>query len=382
MQKTPKSGGNNHLNAKQPNKVKSFITNWLLRFKKTSTIKKVLIVFLLIFVLFLAQAYAIAFWYQQKHKNEPVNFGVTFISNYAEYYGLDPQQTMYALRDDLGFKRFRLVSYWKDIETSPGVYDFSELDWQFKAVNEVNGQVTLALGLRQPRWPECHAPAWVDAKNQQQWYPQLLNFTQAVIDRYKDNPALVSYQLENEYFLSVFGECQHFGAPRSRLVDEFNFVKKIDPNTPIILSYANNYFGVATGKPRGDVYGVSVYDRVFESRYLKRYVNYPFAPWYYSWRAGLQQILTGRPSMLHELQTEPWAPTDIKSASTQEQYKSMSPKILQDQIKFGLDTGFKDIDLWGGEWWYWRKQTQNDPKVWEAVRESINSACSKQDCVQ
>jgi len=346
-------------------------------FKKLSILKKSLFILLITAVLFVAQAYAIALWYQKKHANEPLTFGVTFIPNYARFFDLDPQETMLALRDDLGFKRFRLVSYWKDIEKAPGQYDFSELDWQFEKVNEVGGEVSLAIGLRQPRWPECHAPEWVKAENKEEWYPQLKNFMAAVIERYGDNPALVSYQLENEYFLGVFGECSHYGIERERLVDEYNHVKSLDSNTPVILSYANNYFGVATGEPQPDQVGVSVYKRVWEQTVTKRYFEYPFPSWYYSWRAGLQEIIKGQDSMLHELQAEPWTPSDVKSVSIEEQSKSMDAARLKERISYGAATGFRDIDLWGGEWWYWRKEAKNDPSLWEAVREQLQQEYSE-----
>jgi hypothetical protein len=330
---------------------------------------KIVVLLLMVMVLLVAQAYGLAFWYQKKHQNEPLTFGVTYISNYAEYYGLDSQETLLALRDDLGFKRFRLVSYWKDIEKEKDVYDFSDLDWQFEKINEVGGEVTLSIGLRQPRWPECHAPEWVDHNQRDIWYPELKKYMQKVIERYKDNPALVSYQLENEYFLGVFGECEQFGIDRERLVEEYDLVKSIDTNTPIIVSLSNNYLGIPIGDPRPDQFGVSVYKRVFDETITKRYFEYPFPSWWYTWRAALTEIFTGKDSMLHELQTEPWVPGGVKEASIEEQDKSMDAERLKERINYGVATGFRDIDLWGGEWWYWRKEALNDPSLWEAVRE-------------
>jgi hypothetical protein len=324
-------------------------------------------------MLFTAQAYLVAVWYQQKHKNEKLTYGVTFISGYARYFDLDPHETMLALRDDLGFKRFRLVSYWDEIEKTQGTYDFSDLDWQFDRVDEVGGQVSLAIGLRQPRWPECHAPTWVDPAKNDVWNPELQKFMKAVIERYKDRPSLKSYQLENEYFLGVFGECKAFGSDRQRLIDEYNLVKATDSKTPVIVSLSNNYLGVPVGQPRPDVFGVSVYKRVFDQTITKRYFEYPFASWHYASRAGWSELLTGRPSMLHELQAEPWPPTDIKSASIEEQDKSMNAKRLKERIDYGEATGFRDIDLWGGEWWYWRKVKMGDPSLWEAVRNNISA---------
>jgi hypothetical protein len=87
--------------------------------------------------------------------------------------------------------------------------NFAELDQQFKSAEDAGVKISLAIGLRQPRWPECHSPNWaqVDHTPQKVWYPKLKTFMKAVIERYKDKPNLDSYQLENEYFLKVFGEC-------------------------------------------------------------------------------------------------------------------------------------------------------------------------------
>jgi hypothetical protein len=343
---------------------KEFYTNWMKNHKLLVGIA--VTVGLVVLVSFL-----IARWYIVRHRDEPLKFGVSYISNYAEYLGLDPKETFYALRDDLGFDRFRLVSYWKDIEKERGTYDFTDLDWQFDAVEEVGGEVTLAIGLRQPRWPECHAPEWHHDQSVDVWYPELKEFMTAVINRYKDRPSLVSYQLENEFFLSVFGECTQFGFDRWRLEDEFAHVKSLDPDTPIILSLANNYFGVPTGSPRADIFGVSVYKRVYDYTVTKRYLEYPFPPWYYSFRAGVTEILTGRKSMLHELQAEPWTPVGMVDAPIEEQERSMNVDRLRDRFKYADDTGFREADLWGGEWWYWRKKAFNDPSLWETVREQM-----------
>jgi hypothetical protein len=337
--------------------------------KRLKLWQKIIILFALGLIIFVGQAYATALWYQRKHSSEPLVYGVSYIADYARYLNVDPKETLLALRDDLNFKRFRLVSYWDNIEKVPGKYDFSELDWQFEKINEVGGEVSLSIGLRQPRWPECHQPSWMDKQPRSVWYPELKKFMTAVVQRYKDNPALVSYQLENEYYLRVFADC---GDPdRQRLIEEFELVKKIDPNTPIIISLSNNYLGIPVGKPRADQIGVSVYKRVWDKTITKRYFEYPFPSWYYSWRAGMTEIVTGKSSMLHELQAEPWPPMPVPEASIEEQNKSMDAKRLAERIRYGKDTGFRDIDLWGGEWWYWRKIKFNDPSLWNTVKREI-----------
>src|SRR3990167_634455 len=202
--------------------------------------RKALVLLLAIVIGWSFISYGVAFWYKEKHDNEPLIIGTTFISDYAKSFGLSPEDTLKAIFSDLGIKKIRFVSYWKHIEPTPGVYDFSGLDWQFEMAKKYNAKVSLAIGLRQPRWPECHEPKWADiSAPQDQWQPQLNEYMAAVINRYKNNPELVSYQLENEYFMSIFGECKNFN--RQRLVDEFNMVKRLDPKHPVIISRSNNW---------------------------------------------------------------------------------------------------------------------------------------------
>ena len=88
----------------------------------------------------------------------------------------------------------------------------------------------------------------------------------------------------------------------------------------------------------------------------------------------MTEIVTGKSSMLHELQAEPWPPTGILSASQPELSKSMNAKLLGERIKYGKDTGFKDIDLWGGEYWYYQKIKFNDPSLWNTVLKAVQQA--------
>lgn len=323
-----------------------------------------------IIIVLVGLMYGTARWYMYRHADEPLTIGATFIPSYAEYFDLNPEDTMQAIIDDLGIRRFRLVSYWNRIEPEKGQYNWDELDWQFDKVEENGGTVSLAIGLRQPRWPECHWPQWAQDEPQEVWQEDLLTYMGAVIERYKDRASLVSYQLENEYFLDVFGDCPDH--TRERLVKEFDFVRDLDPDTPIIVSRSNNAVpSWPVGAPRGDKIGASIYKRVWDRTVTKRYFEYPFPPWYYAFLAGGAELTTGRNTFIHELQLEPWPPEDIKSASLEEQDKSLPPEDLADRIQYGVDTGMRTIDFWGVEWWYWRKIKMNDPSFWEIGRDKI-----------
>ncbi len=327
----------------------------------------------IVFALILGMSYGVAQWYIAKHADEPLTIGATFIPWYAEYLGLNPEQTMDAMIDELEIRRFRLVSYWDKHEAAPGEYDFSALDWQFDKVEEAGGTVSLAIGLRQPRWPECHWPQWAQELPQDQWEQELKKYMGVVIDRYKDRPSLESYQLENEFFLSVFGKCPDHS--RERLIDEFNFVKSVDPNKPLIVSRSNNATpSWPVGEPRADLIGASIYKRVWDKTITKRYFEYPLPSWFYAFLAGGAELTTGRNTFIHELQAEAWLPPGYKMnviADIPEQDKSFNAQSLEDRIQYSVDSGIRTMDLWGVEWWYWRKVQANDPSIWNAGRQKL-----------
>lgn len=336
--------------------------------------RKSLIILLAIVLIFTAGGWSVAQWYINKHKSEPLIYGTTFVPNYATALGLEPESTLDAILGDLDIDRIRLVSYWKDIESTQGTYDFSGLDWQFALAEKYGAKVSLAVGLRQPRWPECHEPTWALEMEKKDWQPRLYAYMTAVIERYKSHPSLMEYQLENEFFMEVFGECRDFD--RSRLVEEYKLVKRLDPARPVIVSRSNNWVGLPVGQPRPDMFGISVYKRVWDKTVTKRYFEYPLPAWFYGMLAGGGELVTGKKMFIHELQAEPWTPNDlfITETSVDEQFKSFNADRFKDRIEYAKATGMRTIDLWGAEWWYWLKQKHGDMSVWNVAKDAIKDA--------
>lgn len=324
-------------------------------------------------ILILLGLYGVARWYVAANNDKPLQLGVTFIPDYAHSLGLDEKKAMDALINEVGVRHFRLVSYWNKYESEQGKYDFSDLDWQFEKAEKANAKVSLALGLRQPRWPECHMPDWARSQPVKQWQPALEKYIKTVVDRYKDSPSLESYQLENEYFLHVFADCP--GTTRERLITEFDLVKKSDPSKPIIMTRSTNNPSLVLSNPLPDLVGMSVYRRVWNENIYKGYYNYPLPSWYYAGIAGLQKIFTGKDSMLHEMQMEPWPPGGrfIADVPVKEQDESMNAAVFKDRVDFAKNTGMRTIDLWGAEWWYWRKEKANDPSLWDEAKRAFEN---------
>lgn len=341
---------------------------------KNKWLRRAFITLATVVVLALAGMYGIARWYIWSERNVPLTMGVTFIPSYAKYLGVDPQQTYTAILDDLKVRHIRLTSYWDTTEPRPGHYDFRQLDWQFKMAEQRGAKISLSIGLRQPRWPECHMPSWVANEPVETWQPQLATFIGTVVNRYKNSPSLDSYQLENEYFLSVFGTCTNFD--RQRLINEFNLVKKLDPNHKVIIARSNNALGTPINQPIPDEFGVSVYKRVWDATITHRYVEYPFPAWFYAFLAGTEKIIWGKDTVIHELQAEPWAPRGkgVPQTSLDEQNKSLDAARFKHRIGYGKGTGMKTIDLWGAEYWYYRKTVLHEPDIWNIARQEFTTS--------
>jgi hypothetical protein len=300
--------------------------------------------------------------------NVPVNmpqFGVSFSVKQCRAFQLQQKPVLQALLQDLGVRRFRLMSYWNECQPTPDTYNFAHLDEQIGVISQARGVIILCLGARQPRWPESHWPLWALDLPQAERYQALYAFIQAVVDRYKDNVAIISYQLENEALNRGFGQNGDFN--RQRLRREFQLVRQLDTSRPIIMSTSNTW-GIPLRAPRPDLFGFTLY----KTMYQKGAYHSSYLPnWWYVVRAKLINLLTSRGSFIHELQAEPWGPKAIWEMTIAEQNQSMSVQQLQANLAAGKSTNLYPLDLWGAEWWYWRKTHLNDSSLWHVVKNQI-----------
>lgn len=300
--------------------------------------------------------------------NPNPDYGVSFSIKYANELGVDWRKNYLALLNDLGFKKVRLMSYWDQIEPKEGEYDFSDLDWQFKQAHESGAKVSLMLGQRQPRWPECHTPDWTNQLTQAERQLYLERFITKVVNRYLDHPALEAWQLENEALNRYFGECELLEP--AYINREFNLVKSLDKSHPVVMSLSDQH-GLPLDGPVPDIYGFSVYRTFYNTVGPDGYITYPTPLWYHRMRAGIIKLVHSKPIILHELQAEPWGPEPTKNLSVDEQNKSLSPQRLRKNINFAKQIGLKEIYFWGGEFWYWRKEHFNDSSYWGIIRYEI-----------
>lgn len=325
-------------------------------------IKKVLkYLFLIIIGLLLIPACYFFLGFSSKEKD--ISWGVTFSQKHSRDLGLDWKQNYLALLDDLKVKKLRLIAYWDLVEPEKGKYTFEDLDWQVNEATSRGAKVIIVAGLKTPRWPECHLPQWaagLDKKEQQQ---SIIGVLRETVLRYKANSLVVAWQVENEPFFK-FGECPWFD--KEFLKEEISLVKSLDQKPVIVSDSGEMSFWLKPAK-MGDIVGTTMYRQVW-SEDFNRSLRYPLPPVFYSRKAQIVKRLFGKEVICVELQAEPWGRLLLYDLPLSEQLKSMNLEQFKKNIDFARKTGLKEFYLWGAEWWYWLKEKQNMPEIWDEAR--------------
>jgi len=319
---------------------------------------------LVLFIVFVSLAILLLV---QKPEPKQIEYGMSFNTPYALELGLNWQETYDAVIDDLQVRHLRLAAHWPMVEPEKDVYNFSELDYQIEKAEAVGATVILAVGRRLPRWPECHIPDWAEGLTWEEQKNELREYLEAVVDRYKDNSAVIWWQVENEPYLTVFA-WEHCGnLDEDFLTEEIALVKSLDPIRPVLVTDSGN-LGVWTGAYRqGDVFGTSVYVYFWNPELGQFRTVLP--PWWYRLKEGVIELLYGKKeTVLIELSAEPWLLEPVTQVSMETQYSRMDINKFNDILKYAHDTRYQKQYLWGAEWWYWLKE-HGHKEMWERGQE-------------
>ena len=331
------------------------------------TLKKLKIFLtILIIVIFIGMLFTLGKVYNKKE----LQYGVTFSQKHAESLELDWKTVFINILDDLKVRRLRLVAYWDILEPQDDFFNYSDLDWQITEAEKRGAEVILAVGMRLPRWPECHIPLWAKKLQKEQREKEILNYMEKTITRYKDYNNIKFWQIENEPFLLDFGECPTLDV--DFLDKEINLVKNIS-NKPIIITDSGELSLWIQAAKRSSVFGTSLYLKTFSSR-LNRYIHYPITPKFFHLKKNITKLFTHpKEFIVIELQAEPWGPIAYQHMSREERSMTMDIKKFKEIINFSHQAGFKTFYLWGVEWWYWDKEINNYPALWEESKKLFNN---------
>ncbi len=324
-------------------------------------IRIVLIVFLSFIFLFL-----LLFFIGFPGGAEDINWGVNFSQKHTRKLGLDWQQTYLALLGDLGADKVKIAAHWDLLEPERGEYDFEDLDWQIRKAKEEEAKVLLALGMKTPRWPECHIPSWAEGLSGEEQKKRILKMIEEVVSRYRSEETIWAWQVENEPFFE-FGDCP-WQITGDFLEKEVALAREKDSlNRPIVITGSGEFSFWIKPARIGDIVGTTLYKRVWMKE-IETYFTHFLPPTFYSRKAKMINWLFDKEVICVELQAEPWTPFLIYNSSLEEQKKTMDLEQFQKNVNFAKRTGLKEFYFWGAEWWFWLKEKKGEPEIWQEAK--------------
>jgi hypothetical protein len=342
---------------------------WLIKkFFSLKLVKVVLVAILLI--LFVPLVF---FFFMRPKVQHDINYGVTFSKKYATELGLDWKDAYLKTLDDLNVQNIRLVVYWDEAEPKRDTYDFSDVIWQLEEAKKRDVFVIVTLGRKVPRWPECFEPDWwryLDSKEVQE--NELHEYVKQVVLALQDYDNITMWQIENEPFWP-FGECPII--KKGVVEREIQEVRSVD-NRPILVQDSGEGGFWFPSYRLGDYLAISMYRKIwydFWGVFLGNsiYFKYPLAHWTYKIKADLVGV-PYRKIIVTELQAEPWGPAINSKLTDEQKNKTMSRHDFIATLNYAQKAGFKDLYLWGVEWWLWEKEMNNNPFYWDTAKALFN----------
>jgi len=325
----------------------------------------------------------------------PVQVGISFSPPRAAYLGLDPRSAFTRL-EAMHFRVIRLSTYWDDVDQT----GYAQLDWMMNEAKRAHQPIVLTVGMKALGWPEFFIPASAvpasglrqgqDVASDSSLRDAALAFVNDTVLRYRDNPALVAWQVENEPFNRAGP--QRLWIDAEFLHDEITSVRQLDTHRrPLIVnafSHFNLIFDQASARQgfdlrqwlgfnadsaerdglavlnRGDVLGLDVYTAIGYQFLGQDHMSYADSDW--PDRLALVRDLArqqGKPVWITEAQAEPWesAPNNYTDP------KSTSPRAIRSIFANLKDAGFTTVLFWGSEYWLWR-QDHGDSRWIETIK--------------
>lgn len=309
----------------------------------------------------------------------PVQVGTSFSPRHATYLGLDWKES-YRRLEGMHFKVIRLSAYWDQVDQE----GYDQLDWLLSE-SVVSGQpVVLSVGMKGLGWPEFYIPPQLqprtpdggDVGQDPVLRAATVDFVSATAGRYRDNPAIVAWQVENEP-LNPAGPHRWF-IGRDLLAAEVAALRQVDDRRPVIINafgHFNMLFDRASNRSgfdlrsllgfesdtaeahslgvlaKGDILGLDVYTEIGYNFLGQEGVSHAGSDWASKaghWRTvALEQ---GKQAWITEAQAEPWE----ASMNSYGDPRSTAAEDIHSRFASIRAEGFGTILLWGAEYWLWR----------------------------
>ena len=280
----------------------------------------------------------------------------------------------------MGFSVIRLSASWREIAE----LGWASLDWLLEHAASAGQPVLLTVGMKALGWPEFHLPEGVLEPDAVDVRRRALSHVRAVVRRYRENPQLRVWQVENEPF--------NRSGPRARWISrdqvrrEAGAIRQLDSRRPLaVTTFAHFGEGLDRASSRhqsewkrrlglvipaerealavlrqGDILGVDVYRSIGwvdagNTAQIARAVEDQL-----EWLAGWQRIARsqGKRFWVTESQAEPWEARRATHANP----VTVAPLDIGELVQELRGIGVERILLWGSEYWLWR--AENGDRRW------------------
>jgi len=325
----------------------------------------------------------------------PVQVGISFSPIRAGYLGLDYRAAFKRL-EAMHFRVIRLSSYWDQVDKE----GYDQLDWLMNEAQRARQPLVLTVGMKALGWPEFYVPTSVkdltslnqgqDVASDSSLRAATLAFVEDTVLRYRDNSALVAWQIENEPFNRAGP--QRLWIDAEFLRDEITSVRRLDHHhRPLIVnafSHFNLVFDQASARQGfdlrqwlgfdadsaerdslavlnpGDVLGLDVYTAIGYQFLGQDHLSRADGDWP-DRLARVRDLAKrqGKQAWITEAQAEPWE----SAADTYTKPKSTNPAAMRSLFENLKDAGYGTVLFWGSEYWLWRADN-GDPRWIDAVR--------------
>lgn len=329
--------------------------------------------------------------------------GISFRPLQARDQGLEPREALARLLGE-PFDVVRLAAYWNRLEPGTDRFEPAELDWQLEAVESAGRRAIVVLGaVKSFGYPEMFVPAHRLERPLPEGrlvapasHPALLDaavsFVTSLVERYRDHPAIVAWQVENEA-VDPLGFEHSWRLSEAFVEAELAAVRRLDPARPIVLTgflaaapaaglpqwwrTRGQGDSLAVAERHADVVGVDFYPRIalLGTGPLGVYVDGSRSAWAGDRGRRLLERVAARDGrvMVTEGQAEPWETTLVPPSPPGAGMASCLPEHVIETYNAAMrwsappGRGLDAYLFWGAEYWL-RRELDGDPRYLGAVR--------------
>jgi hypothetical protein len=172
--------------------------------------------------------------------------GLSFRPLQAEALGLDQRAALAQLLS-YPYELIRLPAYWNRIEREPGRLDTAGLDRMVDAAEQAGKQIIICLGpVKSFGYPEFFVPghhlprplpegSLIGPAGHAPLQRAAARFAAALVERYRDRPAVVAWQVEHEA-VDPLGVEHSWRLSEAFVLAEIRAVREADPTRPVLLN--------------------------------------------------------------------------------------------------------------------------------------------------